>query len=223
MPPFAHHGYLVGLFDVLGFEHRLTTLGLKKLHEKYEQLVEIVQVQNECHRALMEKGFEGVFHAADGVVFSYEVRAAYSSDSILIWANRCWDKARSHSKEELSELSKHPALGWLGCPIPPDIFLDMCSALICRSIEIGLPLRGAISMGEAVIDEGRRIFLGQPIVDAARLEGSQKVIGATPHKAFHAQQILPHFMLPYRSHFKNGEGEEEIYKACLEKTMSCTL
>jgi hypothetical protein len=42
--------------------------------------------------------------------------------------------------------------------------------VMCRAIEIGLPLRGSIGVGEAVLDKSKNHFLGKPIVNAVEAE-----------------------------------------------------
>ena len=180
---------------------------LNEIRSKYDALIKIVKDNNMSHDNLIRKGLHGAFHTDEGgVVFFYDIGAAYASDTILVWANRIWKKARHYDRNELEALKNDRIIGWLGHPIPCDIFLDLCSELICQSIEIGLPLRGAISMGHAHIEPNDGIFLGIPIIDASRLEHSQNIIGATPHISFHEQPILPHYLLPYRSHLKDKVG-----------------
>lgn len=68
-----------------------------------------------------------------------------------------------------TELSKHTMVGL------PQIFLKS-SLLLRLAFERGVPLRGAISFGEYYIHENR--FLGKPILEAYKEEGSQKWSGA---------------------------------------------
>jgi len=205
----AHYGYLIALFDVLGFEHKLKKRGLSSMADAYEALIANINGRNEHFAKLFgEIGFtESPYWLSDGDVFIFNIiRGAYASDSILLWAPRTWPEARSKSREELKELSKSGAKGWVTHPIPCDNFLDTCNDLICHSVEIGLPLRGAISLGEAVIDEGNRIFLGQPIVDAARMERGQVFIGASFCTPFMAQIVPMRYRLPFNAHLKEQQS-----------------
>src|SRR5206468_748723 len=54
-----------------------------------------------------------------------------------------------------------------------------CADLISEALKIGLPLRGAISAGEAILHQKSSTYLGEPIIEAARLEHAQNWIGAT--------------------------------------------
>jgi hypothetical protein len=152
--------------------------------EKYQQLINIIDKNNFKQEELKNGNFHGAFWTSEGIpLISYEIKGAYASDSILIWANR-----------KLEEKF-----------VPSDNFLDICNQLICSSIEIGLPLRGAISMGNLCIDEKKGVFLGKALVDIARLEKQQDIIGATPCKDFQHQLIQNEYFLPYKSHLKKFE------------------
>lgn len=194
-----HHEYFVGLFDILGFENRLNDLGLSEMLEKYESIIDVVNSNNVKHDKIKAMKLHGAFWTAEGGVhISYEIRAAYASDSILVWAKRTLGGAGMIKDGILC----HPL-------VPCDDFLYVCNELICRSLEIGLPLRGAVSMGEAYINEARNIYLGIPLVDIARLEKRQVFIGASPCDSFRNQPILPPFLLPYKSHLKPLKNKEK--------------
>ncbi len=176
--------YFIAFFDILGFEARLESLGLDKIIEKYQQLINIIDRNNFKQKELKSGKYHGSFWTSEGIpLISYEIKGAYASDSILIWANR---------KQEENF-------------IPSDNFLNVCNELICSSIEIGLPLRGAISMGKLCIDEKKGVYLGKALVDIARLEKQQHIIGATPCKDFQHQPIQNKYFLPYKSHLKKLE------------------
>ncbi|MBK8163387.1 MAG: hypothetical protein IPK65_09645 [Gammaproteobacteria bacterium] len=186
------HGFLVGLFDVLGFEQKLRAIGLAEMRARYEALIGAVNYRKQqAQRVFGEMKFqEAPYWTADGDVFIFsETHGAYASDSILLWANRTWPEARSMDAGELDLLAQDPANGWAVRPVPCDNFLDVCNDLICHGLEVGLPLRGAVSMGDAVLDSGNSIFLGVPLVDAARLERGQRAIGAGVCKTFLDQTI----------------------------------
>lgn len=206
-----YFGYSVGLFDILGFEQKLANIGLSKMVERYEALVEGVNRRNRCMNQLFsELGFEEAPYLTgekDVVVLS-KTQGAYASDAILLWANRTWPEVRDKHADKFKRLSKDPACGWKFHPIPCDNFLNDCNELICRGIEVGLPFRGAVSMGDAVFDEEKRIFLGQPIIETARLEKQQKFIGASLCEAFVNQVIPKCFILEFDKHLKEDCGEQ---------------
>ncbi len=199
-------GYLVALFDVLGFEEKLRRHGLDGIATAYEALIANIERRNEqMERVFGPMGFtEAPYWTSEGDVFIFnKVHGAFASDSLLVWSHRTWPDARAKSVEELRELSASGANGWMAQPIPGDNFLDACSDLICHSLEIGLPVRGALAAGSAIFDDERRVFLGQPIVDVARLERTQVCISAAMCKSIATQHIPHRYLLRYSEHLKS--------------------
>ncbi|SRR6266568_497769 len=205
------YGYFVALFDVLGFSRKLATIGLDEMLARYTALIDAVMYRKkQISRVFDEMRFkEAPYWAANGDVFLFtKVHGAYASDSLLLWAPRNWPDARGKDVNELTELSKDPAKGWAFQPIPCDNFLDVCNDLICHGLEVGLPLRGALSMGVAVFNEKKNIFLGQPIIDAARLERGQRMIGGSLCKTFVCQTIPKRYLLQFEEHLKDDYAEQ---------------
>lgn len=201
------HGYFVALFDVLGFEERLRSFGLSGMLARYEALIDVVDYRKQhLQHVFGTLGFsEAPYWTAEGDVHIFsETYGAYASDSILLWANRTWPEARDASDEVFLTSADNPADGWQFHPVPCDNFLEVCNDLMCRGIEIGLPLRGAVAIGDAVLDQARGIFLGQPIVEAARLEGGQRLIGASFCRSTANQVIPPRFALQFDRHIKDS-------------------
>lgn len=200
------HGYIVALFDVLGFEERLKSFGLSGMLARYEALIDVVNYRKRhMQHVFGTLGFsEAPYWTADRDVFIFsETYGAYASDSILLWANRTWPEAREAGDEVFQAGANNLADGWKYHPIPCDNFLEVCNDLMCRGLEVGLPLRGAIAIGDAVLDQERSIFLGQPIVEAARLEGGQKLIGGSFCVSTVGQMVPPRFALQFDSHIKD--------------------
>jgi hypothetical protein len=200
------YGYLVAMFDILGFEQKLASIGLAEMLVRYEALIDIVNYRKEQIKLVFgDVGFaEAPYWSAEGDVSIFnKTHGAYASDSILLWAESTWPAARGRNVGECKVLATDPANGWAYLPIPCDNFLDVCNDLICRSLEVGLPLRGAISMGDAVLNQEKNIFLGQPIVEAARLEKGQKFIGASFCESAINQTIPKRFSLQFDRHIKN--------------------
>ena len=203
----AHFGYQIALFDILGFEGRLAARGLTSIADAYEVLISDVEARNRHMAKLFGPiGFaEAPYWTSDGDVFIFnKIFGAFASDSILLWAHRTWPDVRDKKQEDLVRLANNPADGWKAHPIPCDNFLDTCNEVMCQGLEVGLPLRGAIAMGEAILDENRRVFLGQPIVDAARMEKAQRFVGASLCSSFTSQTIPKRFTLPFNEHLKDS-------------------
>ena len=70
-----------------------------------------------------------------------------------------------------------------------------------------MPLRGAIAFGPAILDADRRVFLGQPLIDAARLEKKQRFIGAGFTPSFLSQIVPDRYKVPFSAQLKDGGGE----------------
>ena len=83
---------------------------------------------------------------------------------------------QNQPKEVLIKNEPHPAYGHLSKPVPLVEFWNTCAELLCRSIEFDLPIRGAVSTGDAIFDTENKVYLGEPIVDTARLENKQQAI-----------------------------------------------
>jgi len=141
--------YAFAMFDILGFSAWLESVGIQKVLDSYHTLVEKAVVRAN------EKGSLGAVQTAEGAYFvvSGAPHYAYGSDTLLMW-----------------------------CPLVPELvadFVERCSDLMCEALEMGIPLRGALTLGDAVLDSETNFFLGEPIVEAANLEKGQEWIGFT--------------------------------------------
>lgn len=203
--------YAIAFFDILGFEAKFASIGLDAMEERYRSLIRVV---NESNRR-MEHLFgplnfhESIYWTADGdVVPAVKVFGAYASDSILIWSNASWPDARGKTNHERDQLAADPALGWAYQTVPCDTFLGVCNEIICAGLEIGLPLRGSLAMGKAILDRVEQIYIGHPLVEAARLEKGQKFIGVSCCPSFMHQIVPNRFLLPFNLHLKDGYSDK---------------
>ncbi|QQO56874.1 MAG: hypothetical protein N838_29420 [Thiohalocapsa sp. PB-PSB1] len=96
-------------------------------------------------------------------------------------------------------------------PYHPRDLQSLCYSImevLCKAIEIGLPLRGSISVGEAILDKEKQHFVGKPIVSAADAEKAQKWIGVTLSKEFREPPFNGGFsaacFMPWERHLKDG-------------------
>lgn len=89
-------------------------------------------------------------------------------------------------------------------------FTQMVAEALCFGLETGLPLRGALAVGEARLDADSGVFLGLPLVEVARTERVQQWIGASFGPSFQDSELRPGFrldtVLPYKSHYKDSSG-----------------
>jgi hypothetical protein len=167
-------------FDVLGFSERVEELGLPRILAQYESLLATIR-SRAGGRVVLEA--EPVDNQGTMVpVAAYlDLRSTYFSDTVLIWTG--YDPIRFR--------------------VSADLVLDF----FCDCLHNGLPLRGGIAFGEALMDEGRGIFLGSPIVEAARAEAAQRWCGCSfgpSLDAFPALGPVDRF-IPYKAHMKAGK------------------
>ncbi len=142
--------WMLGLFDVLGFSDRIASDGPEKVYEAYRRLIErAVQKEGQwCIGAMRMPGESGRVPTMGFV----DVRYAYFSDTIMLW------------------LPLHPMFA--------GPFLQRCADLVCEGLLAGIPLRGAVSLGEGYMHKRSGTYIGSMVVEAARLEAAQNWIGA---------------------------------------------
>lgn len=141
--------FAFAMFDVLGFSHWVETESLAVILAAYQQLIE---------RAVLkpnEKGSVTAFHTPEGQLLAVTRAPAYAyfSDTILLW-----------------------------CPLAPPLvadFVERCGDLMCEALAMDIPLRGAITLGDAVLDNKTNTYIGKPIVEANNLEKGQDWVGLT--------------------------------------------
>jgi len=113
------------------------------------------------------------------------IGAAYFSDSLLFWTK--------YSRMSLPS------------------FTHCIAEAICFGLEIELPLRGAIAVGDVILDKPSGIFLGEPLVEVSLTERQQEWIGASFGPSFtrpgYNRGFYLHTVLPYKSHYKDRLNE----------------
>lgn len=169
---------LIALFDVLGFSDRIGRSSLDKIHAQYRDLIAVAARQG-------SHVFLDARPAGDGTSVPYlgymQLEQDFFSDTILLWS--------PYHPEQV---------------IP---FLNVCSLFMCETLETGLPLRGAISLGKAVMDKAERTYIGPPLVEAARVEKAQEWIGVSFGPSFRSRPDVPFradLVRMYKKHGKPG-------------------
>jgi len=113
------------------------------------------------------------------------VETAYFSDSLLFWTK--------YSRMSLPS------------------FTHCIAEAICFGLEIELPLRGAIAVGDVILDKPAGVFLGEPLVEVSLTERQQQWIGASFGPSFTRpgfnEGFHLHTVLPYKSHYKDESNE----------------
>lgn len=169
---------VIAVLDVLGFKGRLAREGLPKLVQTYDALRRVVSRQR---RGMMLNCAVPVGGPGRAAAFGlFDVGQDYFSDTILFW-----------------------------CPYSSFHFFPFCGALLdlfCDVLELDIPLRGGIAVGEVHIDEATRSYLGEPINEAAAVEQAQNWVGLSFGPSFarppYNQLFEPEQVLVYRKHRK---------------------
>jgi hypothetical protein len=175
---------MLALFDVLGFENRLHTMGLDSLKASYDLLIAYVRSMDGCLCTRSVPNGDGTFSPAVGYL---KVEQAYFSDTLLVWSNY--------------DVFRFPA------------FCQMCCGLMCESLRIGLPLRGVLSVGDAILDISSGVYIGLPIIEAARLESQQRWLGVSFGDSFTHEPYNQGYdlrtVMDYSTHWKDEEKRKE--------------
>jgi hypothetical protein len=146
--------YLIALFDVLGFSNLVKERGSAALLKSYQQIVRLVM--NRSYTA-----FGRIKVAPDHYILGgtyAPIGYTYFSDTIILWT---------------TPYDTH---------VSP--FLARCADLICEALRMRLPLRGAITFGEAVMHRPSRTYIGKAIVEANEIEKNQRWVGVTLGRSF---------------------------------------
>ncbi len=141
--------FAFAMFDVLGFSAWVETEELESILRQYRQLIDKAVLKPN------EKGSLTAFHTPEGQLLAVTRPPAYAyfSDTILLW-----------------------------CPLAPPLvadFVERCSDLMCEALSANIVLRGAITLGDAVLDNATNTYIGKPIVEAHNLERCQEWVGLT--------------------------------------------
>ncbi len=171
--------YIVAVFDVLGFSALLRAKGLDEITALYSKLI-TEAVTKEAMRTY------NIIRLSDtemGSIFGVlPVRHAHFSDTILLWA---------------------PLVQHFIAP-----FLARCADMVCEALRMGLPLRGAVAAGSAVLHPGTGTFIGSPLVEAAKLEQAQDWLGVSLGLSMTALDVSrefdPTLVVPYQVPLKRG-------------------
>ena len=176
--------YILAVFDVLGFSSLVAEKGLTEVTALYSKLI-TEAVKKEAMRTYT---IIRLSENQKGSVFgALLVSHAHFSDTILLWA----------------PLVQHFI----------DPFLARCADMVCEALKLGIPLRGAVAVGPAVMHTRTGTFVGTPVVEAAKLEQSQDWLGVSLGPSMLAADVArefdPTLVIPYAVPFK--KRRERIY------------
>jgi hypothetical protein len=161
--PSAPAEYIVAFLDVLGFESLLVDIGLDEMLERYQELLTCA-LRPSSEKQPWSMATTTVRGELTPGLMWLPIETTYFSDSLLLW------------------VPYHPMHVFE--------FMERCAAVFCRALGLGIPLRGAISVGRAVLDKSRGIFLGTPLVEAVRLESKAEWAGISLGLSWRSKRIM---------------------------------
>ena len=184
---------MLAFFDILGTSKLLNDGKYDKVYEYYQ---DIIHLCNSSHTPIVVHnplyGKQSIFPTLSNAmadvadfntqyhIINYDVHHAFFSDTFLLWI------------EEDQFL--RPTLAG---------FLEKCCIVFCEAIRKGIPLRGVISVGTAIMDEKNHIFLGQPLAEAAKAEPQQNWVGVGLGRSIlNIHEMDIQYLLPYFNHIK---------------------
>jgi hypothetical protein len=166
----------MAFFDIMGSSQRIASGQLETVYNFYSYMTEL------CAKQTVPLSFPGVLPEEKGkeIVCLFPVKHAFFSDTFILWVE--------------NDSFMKPRFGG---------FYEWCTHIFIEAIKRGIPLRGAISRGQAIMDDDKKIYLGEPIVEAAKLEHMQSWLGVTLGLSCRMIQPTEVFcLLPYNQHLK---------------------
>lgn len=180
----------LAFFDILGTSKRLNSSELQSVYEYYEQMVKL------CSDTMVPIIIENTLYGKSEltryigeqkpfVLLQTELKNAFFSDTFIMWV-------------EIDSPFNKLLTG----------FFEKCSIIFCEALRRKIPLRGTISIGTAIMDEENKIFLGKPLVEAAKGETCQNWLGIGFGKSFRTFHTMDtRYILPYSEHIKTDKEE----------------
>lgn len=216
--------YSIALFDILGFSNYVENHGNQVILELYEKLLDLVYKQESISQENTNfvgsvvpvqgsKDWKKVRYAANANGF---INACHFSDTFLIYVNYHLRKPGfwlADTKEEPYPL----LLGEIGTLHYPIVyekhsiylsFLQTCMNFFCQAIVSGIPLRGCVGTGLAIMNQEKSIYLGEPLVEVARGETAQNALGIAFGRSFNnSHPVYNDYFIPYLNHIKMGKKQ----------------
>lgn len=135
------------------------------------------------HINVLEKPFTG----ENGEIVASNLKTYNFSDSIIIFS-------KTDSKEDFNT------------------FYLSAIVLFSKAINMGIPLKGGIAHGKITINQSKKIFFGQPLIDAYQIEEDLKYFGIAVHNSIekYMEKIevdnkINHFFFEETTPFKSGK------------------
>lgn len=215
--------YTIALFDILGFSNFVQSNGNLVILELYNKLIDIVNKQKSTFDGEssyagsvapvpISNDWKSAVYMANASGF---VNVSHFSDTFIIYVNYRLRKQGGWLANGKTE--PYPLLSAeIGTPYYPIIyerhhiylsFLQTCMEFFCQAIVAGIPLRGCVSTGLAIMNPHKSIYLGNPLVEAARGETAQNALGIAFGQSFNnSHPVYNDYFIPYLSHIKESSN-----------------
>lgn len=214
--------YSIALFDVLGFSNFVEKNGNQGILELYNKLLDLMYRQ--------KSSYNGTSNFAGSVVpvpisddwkksrlvaeANGYINVCHFSDTFIIYVNYALCKQGFWLLDEKDE--PYPLLLVEGEEVKYPMmykyhniylsFLQTCMEFFCQAIVAGIPLRGCIATGLAIMDSEKQIYVGAPLVEAARGEPARESLGITFGSSFNnSHPVYNDYFIPYLDNIKKNK------------------
>lgn len=180
---------LLAFFDILGTSKMINKGDFQTVYDYYEYMAKLC---SDTHTPIavidhISKFLNPEIDSARTryTIINYDLKHCFFSDTFILWI-------------ELDSFLQPTMAG----------FLEKCCIIFCEALKRGIPLRGVISCGMAIMDEEHHIFLGKPIAEAAKAEPHQNWLGVGIGRTINTIHPMDmRYILPYFKHFKSDKEE----------------
>lgn len=235
--------YSIAVFDILGFSNYVNSNTTDQVLKLYEALVTILNKRKTIDIGILENtSGVPVPDSGDWKVNHFVAQAnGYShvvhfSDTFILYMHYRLTAFPFHLRTQYYE--GNPLL--FNDKFEPDdcifnhamylAFLQTCMEFFCEAISIGIPLRGCVSTGPAVMNHVKNVYVGSALVDAAKGEPVLNSIGllfGSSFRKFHP--VYSSFFIPYNANRKTEKNDKASIMALdwprywREKEPYCTM
>lgn len=178
---------VLAFFDILGSSKRLMNNEYQKVYEFYQYMVKL------CSDTEVALSTPGAFHNIPqyDVLVMHPMHHAFFSDTFILWV----------------EYREFPPIGIAG-------FYEKCSIIFIEALKKGIPLRGSIAKGTAIMDEENKLYLGKPLAEAAKSESEQQWLGVGLTSSIEYSQLSEmKYLFPYQEHIK--QNSESLFNGAV--------
>lgn len=185
----------LAFFDILGTSEKIKCGQYNKVYDFYSYMA------NLCAKEQIPISFSNLpghsRHDGD-IILNFPMKHAFFSDTFIVWI----------------EYEKLFGMSLRG-------FYEKCMEIFIEAIKYGIPLRGAISRGVAIMDEDKKLYLGKPIVEAAEAEIAQNWMGISLTRSCQEASVSEAWLLlPYTDHIKEAyrtrqENKDVLFTNCV--------